>query len=703
MKEFFKRITLLFKALPKTIVILFCLVVVGMNLLSQIQLVSLPFLAINAGICVSWLAFLVLDVITKHFGAKAANYLSILAITVNIAVGFIFFILSLIFDNPNFDIFVFAQWSILLASTIAFVISALTNNYVNVFIGKKIKTNPDGRVAFTIRSLISTFLGQIVDNFLFVFLAFYLLPLIPQATPVHWTIWQCLGCSILGALIELGSEIIFTPIGYRIVRYWKKHNVGEEYIKSTYELHKYSASEIGELVNKRIFRPIEVVKYFENRINKYNKKVNAFTYTKFKEAEEAAIKLESRIANGEYVGPFAGVPFALKDFLDSKKGWTNSIGGIRSFDRVDQSDSLFCIAMESLGGIAIGKCNAPTYAFRGTCDNFRYGPTSTPYNKKYNSGGSSGGSAAAVGMGLVPIAEGGDAGGSIRIPASWCGVIGFKASNGTVPNVLPDYLDTNAFPFCMGGGLTNSIKDSAILLSAMQQYDSRDPNSQNKPKVDYLSYINKPIKDLKVGYTDGFDIFEVDKQIKDKVYKKAMSLTKLGAKVEKVHFDIPYSNNELSNLWLIAVAQESSYECKEYLAEGIDFTNDLPKEIIEWNKKAIEEKDKLKDYIKAKKQIKAAFDRVFSEYDVIISPTSCCLPIKNSNDGNTKGPEYINNKKTDSLIGFATTYLINFIGNPAISIPAGFGKHHLPIGLQIVGKYLDDESVIKVASKLTDK
>ena len=167
-----KRITLWFKAIPKTAVILFCLAVVGMNVLAQYQLVSLPFLAINAGICISWLSFLILDVVTKHFGAKAANYLSILAIGINLIVGLIFFIISVVLNNPHYDIFAFSAWSILLASTIAFIISALTNNYVNVFIGKKIKNNPDGGLAFTIRSYVSTFLGQVVDNFIFVFLPF---------------------------------------------------------------------------------------------------------------------------------------------------------------------------------------------------------------------------------------------------------------------------------------------------------------------------------------------------------------------------------------------------------------------------------------------------------------------------------------------------------------------------------------------------
>lgn len=695
-KSILSRITLLFKAIPKTVVILFCLTVVGMNILAQYQLVSLPFLAINAGICISWLSFLILDVVTKHFGAKAANYLSLLAVSINLVVGSIFFILSLVLNNPHYDLFAFNSWSILLASTIAFIISALTNNYVNVFVGKKIKKNPDGKIAFRLRTYISTFFGQVVDNFLFIFLAFFIFPFIPSAIQVRWTIWQCLGASVLGALIELLSEVVFTPFGYRISSYWKKHKVGEEYIKTTYELEKMSAYEIGKLVNDKVFTPIEVVKYFEDRIDNRNKRINAFTYTKYLEAEQYALELEKRL-DTEYL-PFAGVPFALKDFLDSKKGWTNSCGGIRNLDRIDSNDSPFTKAMEKLGGIAIGKTNAPTYGFRGTTDNLRYGPTRNPYNIKYNAGGSSGGSAAAVSDGLVPIAEGGDAGGSIRIPASWNNIFGYKPSNGTIPMHYAPGIDPEVFPFCMNFGLTKSVKDAAILLNEMQGYDKEDPYSIKKEKIDYLDHINKPINGLKIAYTDDFGIFEVDEKIKRKVFKKAKSLERLGAIVERIDFRLNYTQDELSELWCLAISQESANEYLEYKKKGIDLTNDLPKELLYWNDRAIKERNRLGEYKAAKEHIKAVFDEIFEKFDVIISPVSGCLSVLNSDDGNTKGLEYINGKKVDSLIGFALTYLINFIGNPSCSIPAGFMKHHLPMGLQIVGKYMDDETVLNVAS-----
>ena len=201
-----------------------------MNFLSRITLVSLPWLALNAGILVSWVAFLFMDVITKHYGAWAGNLLSILAVCANLLCCLVCFVISQIWRHPSLDMILGGQWSILLASTIAYVISALTNNYTNIFIGRRFTANPDGRLAFAVRSFVSTFLSQILDNFLFVFLAFVVLCRIPGAFPVQWTVPQCVGASVLCAVFELLTEAVFAPLGYHISRRWKQQGVGEEYL-----------------------------------------------------------------------------------------------------------------------------------------------------------------------------------------------------------------------------------------------------------------------------------------------------------------------------------------------------------------------------------------------------------------------------------------------------------------------------------------
>ena len=224
------RMTTLLRSVPTAVTVVFCLAVIVMNYLSRITLVSLPWLALNAGILVSWVAFLFMDVITKHYGAWAGNLLSILAICANLLCCLVCFVLSRIWRHPALDMILGGQWSILLASTIAYVISALTNNYTNIFIGRRFTANPDGRLAFAVRSFVSTFLSQILDNFLFVFLAFVVLCRIPGAFPVQWTVPQCVGASVLCAVFELLTEALFAPLGYHISRRWKQQGVGEEYL-----------------------------------------------------------------------------------------------------------------------------------------------------------------------------------------------------------------------------------------------------------------------------------------------------------------------------------------------------------------------------------------------------------------------------------------------------------------------------------------
>ena len=217
--------------------------------------------------------------------------------------------------------------------------------------------------------------------------------------------------------------------------------------------------ELGDMVNNKEISPVEVIDYFQKRINQRDPSLNAFTYTKFDEALEEAKSLESRIMKGEYCGPFAGVPIGLKDFLPSKKGWTNSHGGVKSLIQVDNCDSEFYKAAKKLGAIAVGKTNAPAFGFSGACYNKMYGATSNPFDITRTSGGSSGGSAAAVADGLLLFAEGGDAGGSIRIPAGWCNLFGFKASVGSIPSYCRPDGWAATHPYCCNGALTKCVRD----------------------------------------------------------------------------------------------------------------------------------------------------------------------------------------------------------------------------------------------------
>lgn len=225
---------ILLRSIPATVVTLFVVSVVCMNLLANKTLLQLDWIALDGGILISWLSFMCMDVITKHFGPKASNRISILAVGINLLTCAIFYIASVIPSNVNdytaFNGIFGGTWFILMGSTIAFLASALINNSLNWSIGKLFRKNPDGKFAFAMRTYISTFIGQFFDNFLFSIIVFMM------CAPIfwdgfHWTLIQCAMCALTGAVLELIMEIIFSPIGYRISRRWQKEAVGKEYFE----------------------------------------------------------------------------------------------------------------------------------------------------------------------------------------------------------------------------------------------------------------------------------------------------------------------------------------------------------------------------------------------------------------------------------------------------------------------------------------
>jgi amidase len=203
------------------------------------------------------------------------------------------------------------------------------------------------------------------------------------------------------------------------------------------ELAYTTATELAMRIRRRELSPVEVVEACIERIEARNKSVNAFVYFGYEDARNRAKAAEHALMAGEALGPLHGVPTAMKDLFDFKPGWVSTFGGVRALKNlVVNAYCTYAERIEKAGAILLGKTNSPIMGFRAVCDNYLFGPSRNPFNLSKNTGGSSGGSAAAVADGLVPLAEGTDGGGSIRIPAAWCGVYGYKASFGRVPLVL---------------------------------------------------------------------------------------------------------------------------------------------------------------------------------------------------------------------------------------------------------------------------
>lgn len=228
-----EKTAILLRCIPATVVTLFVVSVICMNLLANKTLFQNDIIALDGGILISWLSFMCMDIITKHFGPEASNRISILATGINLLTCLIFFVASVIPSNANdysaFDEIFGGTWFILLGSTVAFLSSAVINNRLNWMIGRAFKKSPDGKLAYAMRTYVSTFIGQFLDNFIFSVIVFV------GFAPVfwdgfHWTVLQCAMCALTGAVAELMMEIVFSPIGYRIATRWKQNHVGKEYL-----------------------------------------------------------------------------------------------------------------------------------------------------------------------------------------------------------------------------------------------------------------------------------------------------------------------------------------------------------------------------------------------------------------------------------------------------------------------------------------
>ncbi len=234
LKKEIDEFKILLRSIPAAVVTLFVVSVICMNLLANKTLLQLSWIALDGGILISWLSFMCMDIITKHYGAKASNRISLLAAAINLLTCLIFFVASAIPSNANdytaFDSIFGGTWFILLGSTVAFLFSAVINNMLNSLVGGMFRKNPDGKVAFAARTYISTFVGQFIDNFVFSLIVFALFaPIFWDG--FRWSVLQCAMCALTGALCELVMEIIFSPIGYRITKRWKESGVGKEYLE----------------------------------------------------------------------------------------------------------------------------------------------------------------------------------------------------------------------------------------------------------------------------------------------------------------------------------------------------------------------------------------------------------------------------------------------------------------------------------------
>ena len=269
------------------------------------------------------------------------------------------------------------------------------------------------------------------------------------------------------------------------------------------ELAYTTVVELAGRIRRRELSPVEVLEATIERIEARNPSLNALVYLGFDDARAAARDAERGAHERRApVGLLHGVPAAIKDLFDFKPGWPATFGGIPALrDFKLDTYCAFAERAEQAGAILVGKGNSPVMGFRGVCDNPLFGPSRNPFDTSRNTGGSSGGCAAAVADGLLTFAEGTDGGGSIRIPASWCGIYGYKQSFGRVPFISRPNAFGGTDPFLFEGPLTRTVEDAALVLTAIAGYDPRDPLSRSTIATDFTGAVRRPIEGMRIAYT----------------------------------------------------------------------------------------------------------------------------------------------------------------------------------------------------------
>ena len=459
-----------------------------------------------------------------------------------------------------------------------------------------------------------------------------------------------------------------------------------------------SAADLAGRIRRRELSPVELMSSTIQRIERRNPSLNAFVFTDFDQAMERARAAEAAVTSGEALGPLHGVPTAMKDLFDFKPGWPSTFGGIRALrDQVIDAYCPYAERMERAGAIIVGKTNAPIMGLRGIADNYLFGPTHNPFDLTRNPGGSSGGSAAAVADGLVPIAEGTDAGGSIRIPAAWCNVYGYRASYGRVAYTGRPNAFASLNPFVFEGTLTRTVADAAIGLQILAGPDSRDPFSLTSTP-DFSSALARSLSGAKIAYSPDFDVYPIESAVAGVVAEAVRGFVDAGATVETVKVGIKRSQHELSDLWNRMIMPLNISGLEGLKAGGIDLMRDhpedLPPEYRHWIEVGygLSAMDVWNDMV-MRTEVYDAIESVLQRYDLLVTPTLACLPVKNAGDGNTLGPTKINGEEVDPLIGWCLTFLTNFSGHPSASIPAGLSGG-LPVGMQIIGRREADVDVL---------
>lgn len=442
-----------------------------------------------------------------------------------------------------------------------------------------------------------------------------------------------------------------------------------------------TASQLGPLLQKREVSPAELLDSVLARVDRLEPRLNCYVTLLREEARAAARVAEEEISRGAYRGPMHGIPVALKDIFDVAGVKTTASSRILA-DNVAPADSTVARKLKEAGAIIVGKTNLHEFAFGVTTNNPHYGPTHNPWDTSRVPGGSSGGSGAAVAASLCTAATGTDTGGSIRIPASLCGIVGLKPTFGRVSKagvtVLSWTLDHT-------GPMTKSVEDAAIFLSAIAGHDPADPTTVDLPVPDYRDGVGRGPRGLRLGVPREFFYDLLDEEVEAAVSAAIDHFASLGIAVREV--SLPRISYTTAAFPPIIHAEAASFHETWLLSRPQDYGRDV-RSRLEVGLTVL-----ATHYVNAQRAravMMADFEAALQEVDALVTPTmpTVAAPIGDETvvlRGEARDLRPVYNRLTSP---------INLVGLPALSLPCGFNSQGLPIGLQLVGRAFAEATLI---------
>jgi aspartyl-tRNA(Asn)/glutamyl-tRNA(Gln) amidotransferase subunit A len=444
------------------------------------------------------------------------------------------------------------------------------------------------------------------------------------------------------------------------------------------------ATELAEAIRRKTMSPVEVIDAVYTRIHAVNPALNAYCTLTEDQARTQARAAETAVMRGGALGPLHGVPVSIKDLVFTKG--VRTMRGSKIYEHfVPDEDAPVVERLHKAGAIALGKTTTPEFGFKGMTDSPVTGVSRNPWKLDRTPGGSSGGAAAAVAAGMGPLAVGTDGGGSIRIPASFCGIFGFKGSFGRVAAYPPSAVA----PLSHTGPMTRTVRDAALMFNAIVGPDDRDINSLPHDGADYLAACEGGVRGLRVAWSATLGYAPVEPEVKQAAEAAAnVFASDLGCRLEAAD---PGFENPAPIFNVLWVGGLGTY-LQPYLAEWKSRLDPALATMVEGLPRLT-----AADYAGALLQKAMVWDKArafFQRYDLLLTPTMATVAW----EAGKPAPAQIAGRPIVDFGYTPFTFPFNLTGQPAATVPCGFSSDGLPIGLQIVGRRLDDATVLRAAA-----